>query len=122
MPIPSKKVTERRVKVFKNGRNRAARIPREFEFAGDEAIMRKEGNKLIVEPASPESLLELLASLKPIDEDFAPIRGSPPESVDSISAGHQHCLRYGSKSAGECCQAPCQGWNISRLHQHYRRR
>jgi len=31
---------ERRIKVFGNGRNRAVRIPREFEFPGDEAIMR----------------------------------------------------------------------------------
>ena len=33
---------ERHVKVFKNGRNQAIRIPREFEFSGEEAIMRKE--------------------------------------------------------------------------------
>jgi antitoxin VapB len=44
---------ERHVKVFKNGRNQAARIPREFEFSGEEAIMRKEGGRLIIEPAPP---------------------------------------------------------------------
>jgi antitoxin VapB len=82
MPIPSKKIRERHVKVFKNGRNRAVRIPREFEFAGDEAIMRKEGNRLILEPAGPKSLLEFLGSLKPLDENFAPIHDSPPEPVD----------------------------------------
>ena len=82
MPMPSKKVTERRVKLFKNGRNRAVRIPREFEFAGDEAIMRKEGDRLIIEPAAPKSLLALLASLKPLDDDFAPIHDSPPDPVD----------------------------------------
>ena len=37
---------ERRVRVFRNGRNQAVRIPREFEFPGDEAIMRKEGKRL----------------------------------------------------------------------------
>jgi antitoxin VapB len=42
--------TERRVKVFRNGRNQAVRIPREFEFPGDEAIMRKDGERLIIEP------------------------------------------------------------------------
>jgi len=41
---------ERRVKVFRNGRNQAVRIPREFEFPGDEAIMRKDGERLIIEP------------------------------------------------------------------------
>jgi len=82
MPKSVIKTVERRVKVFKNGRNRAVRIPREFEFAGDEAIMRKAGNKLIIEPVAPKSLLDLLASLKPLDEDFAPIPDSPPERVD----------------------------------------
>jgi antitoxin VapB len=82
MPSHSKRIPERHVKVFKNGRNRAVRIPREFEFPGDDAIMRKEGDRLIIEPAAPKSLLELLASLKPLDEDFAPIQDSPPEPVD----------------------------------------
>lgn len=82
MPAHAKKSDARRVKVFKNGSNRAVRIPREFEFLGGEAIMRKAGNKLILEPAEPKSLLELLASLKPLDEDFAPIHDSPPEPVD----------------------------------------
>jgi antitoxin VapB len=82
MPIHAKTAPERRVKVFKNGRNRAVRIPREFECPGNEAIMRKEGNRLIIEPARPKSLLELLASLKPLDEDFEPIHDSPPEPVD----------------------------------------
>jgi antitoxin VapB len=64
---------ERHVKLFKNGRNQAVRIPREFELPGDEAIMRKEGERLIIEPAPPRSLLAVLASLEPLDEDFPPI-------------------------------------------------
>jgi antitoxin VapB len=82
MPIQIKKSSDRHVKVFKNGRNRAVRIPKEFEFPGDEAIMRKEGNKLVIEPIAPKSLLAVLASLKPLDEDFAPIKDSPPEPVE----------------------------------------
>ena len=73
---------ERRVKIFKNGRNRAVRIPREFEFAGESAIMRREGNRLILEPAPKKPLLEVLATLAPLKEDFATIRDVPPESVD----------------------------------------
>lgn len=34
--------TERHVRLFKNGRNQALRIPRDFELPGDEAIIRKE--------------------------------------------------------------------------------
>jgi Antidote-toxin recognition MazE, bacterial antitoxin len=39
--------SERHVKLFKNGRNQAVRIPREFELPGESAIMRKEGDRLI---------------------------------------------------------------------------
>ena len=38
---------ERHVKLFKNGRNQALRIPREYELPGDEAVIRKEGNRLV---------------------------------------------------------------------------
>ena len=48
---------ERRVRLFKNGRNQAVRIPRGFELPGKNAVMRKEGEKLIVEPVPPKSLL-----------------------------------------------------------------
>jgi antitoxin VapB len=74
--------TERHVKVFKNGRNRAVRIPREFEFPGDDALIRKEGKKLIIEPAPPKSLLAVLKTLKPIHEDLPPIPDPQPEPVD----------------------------------------
>jgi antitoxin VapB len=74
-------IPERRVKLFKNGRNQAVRIPREFELPGNDAIMRKEGEKLIIEPAQPQSLLQLLATLKPLDEDFPPIDDATPRSV-----------------------------------------
>ena len=73
---------ERHVKVFRNGRNQAVRIPREFEFRGEEAIMRKEGDRLIIEPAPPKSLLAVLAMLSPLGEDFPPIRDVPPDPVD----------------------------------------
>ncbi len=35
--------------------------------------MRKEGERLIIEPAPPKSLLAVLATLAPLDEDFPPI-------------------------------------------------
>lgn len=73
---------ERHVKIFRNGRNRAVRIPREFEFPGEDAIMRKEGKKLIIEPAPPKSLLAVLKTLEPVREDFPPIDDSLPETVD----------------------------------------
>ena len=74
--------TERHVRLFKNGRNQALRIPRDFELPGDEAILRKEGNRLIVEPVARPSLLAVLASLEPLREDFPEIEDLPPEDVD----------------------------------------
>lgn len=80
MPKPSG--PERYVKLFKNGRNQAVRIPREFELPGQDAIMHKEGRRLIIEPARPKSLLKLLSSLKPIKESFPKIKDIPPEPVE----------------------------------------
>ena len=61
---------ERHVRLFRNGRNQALRIPRDLELEGDEAIIRKEGDRLIVEPVRKGRLLALLATLEPIDEPF----------------------------------------------------
>ncbi len=73
---------ERHVKLFKNGPNQAVRIPREFELPGDDAIMRKDGNKLIIEAAPPRSVLALLATLNPIDEEFPSIPDETPNEVE----------------------------------------
>lgn len=73
---------ERQVKLFRNGRNQAVRIPREFELPGDEAVMHKEGDRLIVEPLRKKSLIELLDSWEPIDEEFPEIDDPPPEPVE----------------------------------------
>ena len=74
--------SERHVKLFRNGRNQALRIPREFEFDGDEAILRKEGDRLIVEPVRKGGLLSLLASLEPLDENFPDVDESLPPLDD----------------------------------------
>jgi antitoxin VapB len=73
---------ERRVKLFRNGRNQAVRIPREFELPGEDAIIRKEGERLIIEVSPPKSLLGVLASLSSLNEDFPPIEDHLPNSVD----------------------------------------
>lgn len=61
----------RHVSLFKNGRNQAIRIPREFELKGKEATIRKEGDKLIIEPIRKKGLNEVLANLKPLDASLA---------------------------------------------------
>ena len=75
--------SERHVSLFRNGRNQAVRIPREFELPGDEAVMRKEGERLIIEPAGRRSsLLEYLSKLEPLDEEFPEIEDQPPEPFE----------------------------------------
>jgi antitoxin VapB len=73
--------SERRVKLFKNGRNQAVRIPREFELPGEHAIMRKEGARLIIEPVPRKSLLALLETLEPLNESLPPISELPLKPV-----------------------------------------
>lgn len=73
---------ERHVSLFRNGRNQAIRIPREFELEGSEAIIHKEGDKLIIEPARKKGLRELLASLEPLSEEFPEVEDLPVEAED----------------------------------------
>lgn len=78
---------ERYVKLFRNGRNQAVRIPREFELPGTDAIMRKEGDRLILEAAPKPSINRLLAALAtledfPEDEQLPEMEDLPPEPFD----------------------------------------
>jgi antitoxin VapB len=72
---------ERQVRLFRNGANQAVRIPKEFELPGVDAVMRREGGRLIIEAVKPKfekgSPAALLAALDAmaalgdgIDEEF----------------------------------------------------
>ena len=73
--------TVRHVKLFKNGRNQAVRIPRDMELPGEDALIHKDGAKLIIEPAPPRSLLKILEGLEPLTDKMAPIDELPVEPV-----------------------------------------
>ena len=73
---------ERHVRLFRNGRNQAVRIPREFELPGEDATIRKEGDRLVIEPAPTRSLLAVLNTLEPIEEQFPAIDELPHTAVD----------------------------------------
>jgi antitoxin VapB len=69
---------ERDVRLFRNGRNQAVRIPREFELPGKVAVIRKEGDRLVLEPKrARQSFAKFLASMRPIDEEFPEIPELP---------------------------------------------
>ena len=74
--------TERQVRLFRNGRNQALRIPRDLELPGRAATLRKEGPRLIVEPVAGPSLLAVLAKLKPLDGELPLNPRSPAEPIE----------------------------------------
>lgn len=79
-----KEQTGRYISLFRNGRNQAIRIPREFELEGKEAYIHREGDKLIIEPVRKKGLVEVLALLKPLDEEFPDVDGEllPLDDID----------------------------------------
>jgi antitoxin VapB len=81
--MAERRLAGRHVKLFRNGRNQAVRIPREFELPGTDAIMRKEGQRLIIEPAPPKSLLAVLDSLPTLEEDFPAVEDRLAAPVDA---------------------------------------
>lgn len=74
--------SKRHVKLFRIGGSQAVRIPRGLELPGEDAIMRKDGDRLIIEPAPRRSLLSVLATLAPLHDAFPPIPDPAPDPVD----------------------------------------
>ena len=70
----------RQVRLFRNGANQAVRIPKEFELPGRDAVIHREGNRLIIEPVQrkPEKgtaaamlwALEEIRKLGPCEDEF----------------------------------------------------
>jgi len=69
---------QRHVRLFRNGRNQAVRIPVEFELPGNEAIMYRDGERLVIEPVRKRGLVALLKTMKPIEESFPEIDDPVP--------------------------------------------
>ena len=45
----------------------------EFELPGDEAIMHRDGDRLVIEPVRKRGLVALLNTMKPLEERFPEI-------------------------------------------------
>jgi antitoxin VapB len=69
---------QKRVQLFRNGRNQAVRIPVEFELPGNEAIMHRDGDRLVIEPVRKRGLIALLKSMAPLDEEFPQVDDPMP--------------------------------------------
>jgi antitoxin VapB len=77
-------VTERHASLFRNGRNQAVRIPREFEMEGSEVLIRQEGDSLILTPIRGNRLRDLLASWEPLDDALPEVEDLPPQARDDL--------------------------------------
>lgn len=65
--------------LFRNGRNQAVRIPKEFELEGDRVRISRDGARLIIEPVvAPRGLLAVLAELGPIDVELPDVDADLP--------------------------------------------
>ncbi|MCP2727084.1 antitoxin [Limnofasciculus baicalensis] len=56
--------------LLRNGQDQVLTIPYKFALPGTEVLLRKEGNRLIIEPIRPGSLLSLLTTLVEITDNF----------------------------------------------------
>ena len=70
LQLPDKPKAVRRVRLFRIGRSQAVRIPRGFELDGAEAVLWRDGDRLVVEPVRKGGLLDLLARLPPLPDEF----------------------------------------------------
>lgn len=65
-------------KLFQNGQSQAVRLPKEFRFEGDEVIIKKSGNVVLLIPTT-HSWGTLLGSLDKFSPDFMSERAQPPQ-------------------------------------------
>ncbi len=72
------KSPSRRVRLFRNNHNQAVRIPVEFELPGSEAVMSRDGDRLVIEPVHKTGLAALLDSWEPLAEAFPDIDDPAP--------------------------------------------
>lgn len=77
--------TSRQVRLFRNGRSQAVRIPRDLELPGNEATLRQDASgRLILEPLPRPRLIDLLSAWKPLrgKDQLPPIEDHPTEPVE----------------------------------------
>ena len=57
------------VRLFRNGRSQAIRIPKDFELPGSEATIARSGNHLVVRAVETRSLLDVLDAMQPLPRE-----------------------------------------------------
>ena len=67
-------------KLFQNGQSQAVRLPKEFRFDGDEVIIKRSGNAVVLIPAN-HSWNVLAESLDKFSADFMDDRNQPEQQI-----------------------------------------
>ncbi len=67
-------------KLFQNGQSQAVRLPKEFRFEGEEVIIRRSGNTVVLIPAE-HSWDVLVDSLDKFSADFMQSRDQPEQQT-----------------------------------------
>jgi antitoxin VapB len=78
-------MTERKhVKLFRHGRNQAILVPFEFELPANEATIRRDGNRLIIEPVRKRGLIALLKTMRRLKESLPEIEDRVPSAEKAL--------------------------------------
>lgn len=84
--MPDPRTDIREAKLFRNNKSQAVRIPADFEMPGDRVRIRRDGDRLILEPVARRPLLEVLAGLEPLgpNDQFPDVDRTllPPRDID----------------------------------------
>jgi len=70
------------VKLFKNRRNQAVRIPVDFAFNVDRVRISRQGERLLIEPVNENGLVALLDRWQPLEDDFPELADQAPIPED----------------------------------------
>jgi len=73
-------------KLFWSGRSQAVRLPKAFRFEGEEVLIRRVGEAVILEPVARDwDWLDAVAG--PVDGDFAAAAGEEPAEQERPGLG-----------------------------------
>ncbi len=67
-------------KLFQNGQSQAVRLPKDFRFEGDEVIIKRSGNAVVLIPTN-HSWDVLTGSLDKFSADFMTERNQPEQQA-----------------------------------------
>lgn len=112
----------RTVSIFKNGNNRAIRLPRDLDFEGvSELEIVREGDSIILRPVRPT--WGSFAQLEKADPDLWRSARTLSETKDDLTceqdlyARHEHMLVHHARAAGSRPEAPGAGGAAGSPHR-----